>query len=308
MVEKQAPLVWRSLRYLRRRQREIAEALAGITNSTAMSHLCWPINRPLASVVITNFNYGQYLHQAIDSVLAQTFQDFEIILVDDGSTDPYTKEVLSVLNKPKTQVIFQNNQGLPRTRNNGIKIAQGKYICCLDADDCLSPTYLEKCIYQLETRNLDVCFSWVQNFGDSNSVWENGPFLIDVLMKGNSVSVSAVFKKAVWEQVGGYKAAMTHYVYDDWEFWLTLAEQGAVGYCIPEPLLLYRKHSSSMSAGMKHRYDEIAQHIQSLHPNLYKSRSQVKKVRKIQRQRFTVTNPFCNLSRHRTIEAPPAGH
>lgn len=302
--ENRAPLIWHAIRHVRKRKWQIEEALVGILNKTVVSHLSWPINRPLVSVVITNFNYGQYLHEAIDSVLAQTFQDFEIILIDDGSTDPFTKKILSTLDKPKTRVVFQTNQGLPTTRNNGIKIAQGKYICCLDCDDCLRPTYLEKCIYQLETRNLGVCFSWVETFGESTGIWQNGPFLIDVLMRGNSVSVSAVFRRTLWEEVGGYKEAMTHHVCDDWEFWLTLAEQGAVGYCIPEPLLLHRKHSASMSAGMKPRYGEIAERIESLHPTLYKDPAQVKKIRKLQRQRFIVENPLCNLSRRTNIHTP----
>lgn len=295
------------LRILREWHRKIVEAIRAIVNTeVVVSNQSWPANRPLVSVVISNFNYGKYLHEAIDSVLAQTFQDFEIIIIDDGSTDLYTREILTALNKPKTQVIFQENQGLPRTRNNGIKIAQGKYICCLDSDDCLKPTYLEKCIYELETRNLDVCFSWVRTFGASSSIWKNGPFLIDVLMKDNPVSVSAVFKKTLWELVGGYKEVMTD-GYDDWEFWLTLAEQGAVGHCVPEPLMLHRKHSSSMSAGMKPRYDKIAEHIESLHPNLYKNPSHVKRIRELQRRRFRVQNPFCNLQPHRNVQARPPG-
>lgn len=262
----------------------------------------WPTHRPLLSVIITNFNYGKFLYEAIDSVLVQTFQDFEIIVVDDGSTDPYTKDVLASLRSPKTMVIFQDNQGLPRARNNGIRLAQGKYICCLDPDDRLKPMYLGKCVYELETRNLDVCFSWVQTFGGSDSIWKNGPFLIDVLMRDNSVSVSAVFRKTLWEAVGGYKEAMTD-GHEDWEFWLSLAELGAVGYSIPEPLMLHRKHASSMSAGMKPRYNTIAERIESLHSDLYQNPSQVKKIRQLQRRKFRVQNPFCNMQRQRDIQA-----
>jgi glycosyltransferase involved in cell wall biosynthesis len=290
------------------RQRKIFEALRAISNVRVVSNSVWPTTRPLVSVVIASFNYGKYLHETIDSVLAQTFQDFEIIVIDDGSTDPYTQEVLSVLDKPKTQVVFQSNQGLPTTRNNGIKIAQGKYICCLDSDDCLTPTYLEKCVYHLETRNLDVSFSWVQTFGESTFLWETGPFLIDVLMKLNSVSVSAVFKKACWELVGGYKEAMTH-GYDDWEFWLTLAEYGALGDCIPEPLMLHRKHPTSMSAGRKHRYDSILEDIKVVHRKLFQDPSYVKRIRKQQRRTFTVRNPLCNLERQRHNRVhPPKDH
>jgi glycosyltransferase involved in cell wall biosynthesis len=316
VLKSRAPFIFYLTRYLLPRLVVRCSKFAGvlgkieaIINTHVVSQLAWPTEQPLISVVIPNFNYGKYLHKAIDSVLDQTFQDLEIIVVDDASTDPYTREILAAMDRPKTKVIFQqNNQGLPKTRNKGIEMARGKYICCLDPDDYLDPTYLEKCVYHLETRNLDVCCSWVQVFGDSRDVWETGPFLIDVLMKGNCVSVSAVFKKASWEKAGGYKEAMTHHICDDWEFWLTLSEQGAIGFSIPEPLMFYRKHTTSMSANLKDRYEEIVDRIKSLHSNLYNDPFKVRKIRKLQQRRFTVTNPFCNLVRKRTVTAEALKH
>ena len=203
-------VLWDRYRKVSKKIGERYRVVSEKMHATVVFNRPWPVQQPLISVVIPNFNYGTYLHNAIDSVLAQTFQDLEIIIVDDASTDPNTRQILAGMNKPKTRVIYQEtNKGLPSTRNKGIAMAQGKYICCLDPDDYLDPTYLEKCVYHLETRNLDVCSSWVQTFGESNDVWATGPFLIDVLMKGNSVCVSAVFKRALWEEVGGYKEAIT---------------------------------------------------------------------------------------------------
>ncbi len=267
-----------------------------LSNKQLVFNRSWPKNRPLVSVVIASYNYGSYLRETIDSVLAQTFQDFEIIVIDDGSTDVHTKQVLTSLNTPKTRVIMQTNHGLPVTRNNGIRAARGKYICCLDSDDCLKPTYLEKCLYWLETKAFDVCFSWVQEFGDSHGVWETGPFSIDRLMSLNAVSASAVFKRSLWKKVGGYKKAMTT-GYDDWEFWLTLAENGARGHCIPELLFLYRRHARAMSNDMQSRYDQIHAQIKEIHSRLYAGKTNLEKLRKQQDKNYFVLYPFRNILR-----------
>src|SRR6266542_3718389 len=112
--------------------------LFGATLPTAnrdATQALWPADEPLVSVIIPCYNYGEYLHDAIASVLAQELHDTEIIVVDDGSTDSNTRAVISALGTPRTRVIVQANAGLSRARNAGIKAARGKYICCLDADD-----------------------------------------------------------------------------------------------------------------------------------------------------------------------------
>src|SRR5215213_6636466 len=97
---------------------------------------------PRVTIVIPCFNLGEYLADTIDSVLAQTFQDFEIIVVNDGSTDERTNRIISDLSHPKIRTIATANQGLARARNSGIAGAAGDYILPLDADDKIAPTYL----------------------------------------------------------------------------------------------------------------------------------------------------------------------
>src|SRR5262245_35333532 len=105
---------------------------------------------PRVSVVVPCFDLGRYLDEAIDSVLAQTFHDLEIVVVDDGSTDPFTCELLDRYDRPKTQLLRQSNRGPAAARNAGIRATTGHYVCCLDADDRLLPTYLEKAIQVLQ--------------------------------------------------------------------------------------------------------------------------------------------------------------
>ncbi len=231
----------------------------------------WPKNRPLVSVVIPCFNYGRYLRDAVDSVVGQTWRDYEIIVVDDGSDDPETLQVLSSLDTPKTRVIRQKNGKLPKARNTGIKHAGGKYICCLDADDKIAPTYLEKCVFRLETGGLDVCGSWQQNFGDDDSVIDPGFSMERLLaMEENCLTVASVFRKSMWKSVGGYDESTVDgesmlYGYEDWDFWVRLGRAGARVAVIGEPLFLYRKHGKSMIDRALEKHDEIVSRIRNKH-------------------------------------------
>lgn len=105
---------------------------------------------PKVSVIVPCYNLGQYLDETIDSILAQTYQDFKIIIVNDGSTDGDTIELLKTYNKPKTQVIHTENQGPSAARSAGIPLAKGQYILPLDADDLIGDTYLEKAVEVLD--------------------------------------------------------------------------------------------------------------------------------------------------------------
>ena len=104
------------------------------------------MDKPIVSIIIPCYNHGKYIDEAVDSVLKQTFQTFEIIIINDGSNDEFTNKKLENYSRPNTQVITTANQGLSLARNTGIKMAQGKYILPLDADDKIHPEYLSKAI------------------------------------------------------------------------------------------------------------------------------------------------------------------
>src|SRR5262245_25793619 len=125
------------------------------------------IGPPKVSVVITCHNLGRYLDEAVDSVLAQSFQDFEIVVVDDGSTEDETRALLADYRRPRTRVIRIDNRGLPGARNEGIRHTTGPYLCALDADDRLAPTYFEKAVAILD-RDPSVAFvsHWLRTFGE----------------------------------------------------------------------------------------------------------------------------------------------
>jgi glycosyltransferase involved in cell wall biosynthesis len=218
-------------------------------NVIRIKRTVWPADKPLVSVIIPCFNYGQYVEEAIDSVLAQTFQNFEIIVVDGGSTDDATISTLQSLRKPKTKIHFRKGRHLVGdNRNFGIRMARGKYICCLDADDKLKPTYLEKALFLLEAYNYDVVSTSAQMFGHKKDVWYVPThFTLDDAVKLNPLSTVAVYSKRLWKKASGYRDAGVgdKYVYEDWDLFVRMMSVGARAINIHEPLMLYRVHSST---------------------------------------------------------------
>src|SRR4030095_2190958 len=127
--------------------------------------------QPTVSVVVPCYNLGAYLDQAVQSVLDQTYDDFEIVIVDDGSTDPATQHLFASYARPKTRIFRTRNQGLARARNFGIQEAKGRYVSCLDADDVLEPTFLQRAVEALENdSSLAFASCWSRAFGDSQFV------------------------------------------------------------------------------------------------------------------------------------------
>jgi glycosyltransferase involved in cell wall biosynthesis len=223
---------------------------------------------PIVSVVIPCYNYGKFVEETIDSCLHSTFQDIEIIVVDNGSTDPYTIKVLNQLNKPKTRVLRNNNNNLPNGRNVGIRQAKGKYILPVDADDLIAPTMIEKMYRVLESKpEVGFVTGGLHYFGDQYWDWLPPPFDLKGLLRSNTVCVTSLFRKKAWSDVGGYNESMTGYA--DWDFWISLAEKGWVGDSIPEILLYYRRHGSNMSTESGKKHNLLANQIRTNHPKLY---------------------------------------
>ena len=214
----------------------------------------WPYDRPLVSVVIPCFNYGRFLAEAVDSVLSQTFTDLEVIIVEGGSTSAESRRDAFRLDRQRVRVIAQDGpHQVGANRNLGISQARGKYICCLDADDVLRPTYIEKAVFLLEAYGYDVVSTAVQFFGNRNdcgSILE-APVLEDML-EGNQVLTCAVFRRGLWSRAGGFRDVdldVTGHVHEDWAFWTRLAALGARIINISrEALFLYRSHGPSLSS------------------------------------------------------------
>lgn len=228
----------------------------------------------LVSIIIPCWNYGKFVEGAIDSALASTYQNIEIIVVDDGPTDPFTIELLKNLKKPKTKVIFQKNQGLARARNNGIAQAKGEFILPLDADDKIDPTYIEKALYVLKKNpKLGLAYGYVKIFGSEDSLWKTGIYDVCRLTRENIIPSCSLFRKKAWKDVGGYEN--DRYQYDDWTFWLKLASSGYYGRLIPEVLFFHQKHLGleNMTARLREKHEEYYNKIKKRFPKLFRKKN-----------------------------------
>ncbi|MDA8094524.1 MAG: glycosyltransferase [Betaproteobacteria bacterium] len=200
--------------------------------------------RPTVSVVIPCYNYGQYLSDAVCSVLEQGYQDFEIIIVDDGSTDDsvaVARELIAAHPEHRIRLIAQPNSGHPGySRNRGILSARGRYILPLDADDMLAPTMLAQCVDHLERNpHVSIAYTDREDFGDSSQMVCAGEYDFARLRYGNLLSYCALFRREVWQAVGGYRSDVG---FEDWDFWVAAGARGYFGARIAAPLFRYRLH------------------------------------------------------------------
>jgi glycosyltransferase involved in cell wall biosynthesis len=207
----------------------------------------------LVSVIIPCYNQGLYVLDAIHSVQDQTYKNWEIIIVNDGSTDSNTQNILKSLEINHVKVIHTANQGLPAARNLGIVNAIGNYILPLDADDKIAPSYIEKAINKFQLNNaLKLVYCRGRYFGDRKDAipFNSSPFLLRDLLLYNFIFCSAVFKKKDFESAGGYSLNMNG-GWEDWDLWIRLLEKGGEVYQIPEELFYYRIKEVSMIEDLK---------------------------------------------------------
>lgn len=200
----------------------------------------------LVSVVIPCYNQGKYVNEAVDSVLNQTYENIEIIIVNDGSTDTFTNNLLSAYDRPKTKIITTKNQGLSEARNTGIRHAKGKYILPLDADDKIAENYCQEAVDKLAANDsLSIVYCDAEYFGDKTGPIKLPDYSLEMILKRNLIFCSAFFRFQDWEATSGYNSNMI-YGNEDWDFWLSLIERGAKVYKIPKPYFFYRIKTNSM--------------------------------------------------------------
>ncbi len=224
---------------------------------------------PEVTVVVPCFNQGAFLDDALASVFTQTFESFEVVIVDDGSTDPATVAALTGLDWPRTRVIRQENRGLPAARNAGIRAARGRYVVPLDADDELTPGFMAELHAALGDRpEAAYAHCWAELFGDVAAIWATRPFNAYQILVSNSVVGCVLLRREAWEAVGGYDETMTA-GNEDWELWIRLLEAGWEQVQVREPLFRYRKHGVSMSVATEARYERARLEIARRHPALY---------------------------------------
>lgn len=203
------------------------------------------------SIIVPCYNQSTYLDDALNSVLNQSYQDWECIIVNDGSVDETESIAKKLIKKDgRFKLVSQANAGLSAARNRGIQEAKGTYILPLDADDMIAPHYIDYAVKEFKRdKNLKLVYSKAEKFGVVNKEWDLPAYSLQTLKKNNIIFCSAVFKKNDWLRFGGYDEKLRN-GWEDWDFWLSLLKDGGKVNKLDYLGFFYRVKSESMISKM----------------------------------------------------------
>lgn len=226
---------------------------------------------PRVSIIIACYN-DVFVKEAVTSALAQNYSNKELILVNDGSTDPEVLKLFGEL-KPLVDVyIEQENSGQSVARNNAIKKANGEYILNLDSDDFFESSFVSKAIAEMEkSQDTKIVTCKARRFsekGDIDIFTPRGGSL-DQFLFHNSALGSSMFRKKDWEDCGGYEERLPILGFEDWELYINILKEGGNAMVIPEILFHYRVRKGSTTDRIKVEKHDKFRHIIEKHKDLY---------------------------------------
>lgn len=226
--------------------------------------------------VITSYNQGEMLREAVQSVYDQTVRPARIIIVDDGSED---KDSIRILKEIETdadapvpvQVIWQENGGVSAARNTGIRNTGSPMVLVLDGDDRLKPAYIEKVSRMLRgSSRMVAASSWMQTFGALNAAVRPGGGGMSAFLARNCCPAAHILRRRAWEMCGGYDESMRA-GFEDWEFFLSMLEtapDASVGI-VEEILIEYRTAPASSNIKSMEKRLELMRRIIEKHAAAY---------------------------------------
>lgn len=202
--------------------------------------------KPRISIVIPCYNSYEYIRETLDCLLKQTIEDWECVIVNDGSTDDSLTIIREFENKDsRFKVIDKPNEGPAIARNVAIRNSSGEFILPLDSDDLIAPTYAEKAInYFYEHPETKLVYCLCELFGDMKGEFLTPEYKYDNILWNNCIVCSAVYRRSDFDKTTGYNPNMKC-LYEDWDFWLSLLNPDDIVYRIPERLFFYRMHGVS---------------------------------------------------------------
>jgi glycosyltransferase involved in cell wall biosynthesis len=240
---------------------------------------------PTVSIIVPNYNHARFLQSRIDSVLRQTFQDFELILLDDCSTDESRSILSRYVSDSRVRIKFNeaNSGSTFKQWNTGVRLASGKYIWIAESDDYADERLLERLVAVLDrepTVTFAYCRSWrvseddqLNGFADfyldylDSHRWQ-ADFCVDgreecrdYLVSSNTIpnASAVVFRRAVYERVGGADESLR--MCGDWKLWVAMALEGKMAY-LGEPLNYFRSHETSVRSKSRKEALDVAEDLQ----------------------------------------------
>lgn len=226
--------------------------------------------KELVSVIVPCYNQGEFISETLESVYRQTYDNWECVVIDDGSTDDSKIIALSYCEKDRRfRYIFQENAGVSNARNNGIQQSSGKYILPLDADDVIAESYLEEAVNYMEDHpSCKLFYCHAAKFGAEQGPWELAPYVYGDLLWDNMIFVSAVFRKEDFLKTSGYNPNMKTGL-EDWDFWLSFLNPEDEVFCSEKILFYYRIKHSSRNTEMRKEQRLLHRQMVKNHPKMY---------------------------------------
>jgi len=222
---------------------------------------------PLVSILMPYYEQADYICASVESVKKQTYENWELIVVDDCSPGSPASEALGYSSSDKIKVIRNpENIGLPRTRNRAAEDARGKLFLPLDGDDEIAPTYLEKTVSALLSQGVDAAYTDIQLFGKETGVRRPKPDLVS-LLAGHYPCNTFLYKREVFESNCGYDPDL--FMAEDKDFWLSTVKKGFRFAHVPEPLYRYRRHEGSLTAKPLNNFAELQRKMTLKHKDVY---------------------------------------
>jgi glycosyltransferase involved in cell wall biosynthesis len=215
------------------------------------------MNSTLVSIIVPCYNQAKYLTETIKSVLNQIYQNWECIIINDGSTDN-TDQIANelCLKDKRITLISQENAGVCSARNNAIMASNGKYILCLDADDLISPNFLDETVKLLEQNyDIKVATSTVYFFGRRKGKLVPKSYSLEILLAQNQLVITSLFRKSDFDRVGGFSNSMRE-GFEDWDFWIRMIKDGGQIKCAEDAVFYYRLLRSSRNRNIDYEKEK----------------------------------------------------
>ncbi|MEY3052305.1 MAG: hypothetical protein RLY31_2090 [Bacteroidota bacterium] len=226
------------------------------------------------AVIITLYNYADLVQETLASLSSQTLPVFDLVVVDDCSTDDSAEVVRSWLatNRQRFNTVrlvqHTTNQGLGKTRNTAFyETGETPFVFVLDADNILYPNALSELLKAIRLSGADFAYSYLEHFGDSQRLGGLHPWLPEQLVYGNTIDAMVMMRKSTWEKVGGYSEDMPYNGWEDYDLWFKIAEAGGWGIRVPQILCRYRVHVGSMlNQETNRKVEELTAYLRRKHP------------------------------------------
>jgi len=226
---------------------------------------------PLVSIIVPAYNQEQWIAQTLDSVLAQTYQQWECIVMDDGSGDRTVEIARDYARRDgRFRVYSQENGGPSRARNQAILFSEGTYILPLDADDTVSPLYLEVAMKRFSDHpETKLVYCKADLIGALSGPWNLRPYAYDGFIRVNCIFNACIFRRSDYDRAGGYDESMRSGL-EDWDFLIGMLQKDDVVYQIPKVMFHYRIRDDSHTSIARTHEPELFLAIMAKHPDVYK--------------------------------------